>query len=58
MASEADVVQIVAKAVNQLIKPPQKASWGGYQGYFKDPDGYLWEVACNPFFWGGPGDKK
>jgi len=24
-------------------------SWGGYSGYFSDPDGYLWEVAYNPF---------
>ena len=31
-------------------KPPQKAIWGGYSGYFSDPDGHLWEVAHNPFF--------
>jgi predicted lactoylglutathione lyase len=31
-------------------KPPQKAFWGGYSGYFADPDGHLWEVAHNPFF--------
>jgi catechol 2,3-dioxygenase-like lactoylglutathione lyase family enzyme len=33
----------------EIVKPPQKASWGGYSGYFSDPDGYLWEVAYNPF---------
>ncbi len=31
-------------------KPPQKVFWGGYSGYFGDPDGHLWEVAHNPFF--------
>ena len=32
-----------------LIKEGQKVFWGGYSGYFKDPDGFLWEVAYNPF---------
>ena len=32
-----------------LIKPAQKAVWGGYSGYFADPDQVLWEVAFNPF---------
>lgn len=39
------------------VKQPQKVFWGGYSGYFKDPDGYLWEIAHNPFFWVGPKDK-
>jgi catechol 2,3-dioxygenase-like lactoylglutathione lyase family enzyme len=34
-----------------LVKPAHEAEWGGYSGYFADPDGYLWEVAWNPFFW-------
>jgi catechol 2,3-dioxygenase-like lactoylglutathione lyase family enzyme len=34
----------------ELIKPGQKTSWGGYSGYFADPDGFYWEVAWNPFF--------
>jgi catechol 2,3-dioxygenase-like lactoylglutathione lyase family enzyme len=33
----------------KAIKKPQDAFWGGYSGYFADPDGYLWEVAYNPF---------
>lgn len=33
-----------------LKKPAQKVFWGGYSGYFADPDGHLWEVAYNPFF--------
>ena len=32
-----------------LVKAPQKVSWGGYSGYFADPDGHLWEVAWNPY---------
>jgi catechol 2,3-dioxygenase-like lactoylglutathione lyase family enzyme len=30
-------------------KPGQQVFWGGYSGYFKDPDGFYWEVAHNPF---------
>jgi len=32
----------------RIVKPPQVAEWGGYSGYFSDPDGHLWEVAHNP----------
>jgi len=34
----------------EIVKPAQDTSWGGYSGYFKDLDGFLWEVAFNPFF--------
>ncbi len=50
--SEADVDELLQKAVDagaKLIKPAQKVFWGGYSGYFADPDGFLWEVAHNPF---------
>lgn len=33
-----------------LVKPAEEVFWGGYSGYFADPDGHLWEVAHNPFF--------
>jgi catechol 2,3-dioxygenase-like lactoylglutathione lyase family enzyme len=33
----------------KLVKPGQKVFWGGYSGYFSDPDGFLWEVAWNPY---------
>jgi uncharacterized glyoxalase superfamily protein PhnB len=33
-----------------ILKPPQKAFWGGYHAYFADPDGNPWEVAFNPYF--------
>jgi len=35
----------------KIIKDPQDTEWGGYSGYFKDPDGFLWEIAWNPHFW-------
>lgn len=37
------------------VKTPAKVFWGGYSGYFADPDGHLWEIAFNPFF---PLDKE
>ncbi len=43
------VVEQAVKAGAKLIKSPEKAFWGGYSGYFADPDGHLWEVAWNPF---------
>ncbi len=51
--SEADVDKAIAEAVaagGKLVKPAGKTFWGGYAGYFADPDGHLWEVAYNPHF--------
>ncbi|MCB1875893.1 MAG: VOC family protein [Chromatiales bacterium] len=59
VGSEGQADELVAQAVSAggtLVKAPHKAFWGGYVGYFKDPDGHLWEVAYNPFFWVGPSD--
>ena len=48
---EVDAVLAQAQAAGaKLVKPAQEAFWGGYSGYFSDPDGFLWEVAWNPFF--------
>lgn len=50
--SEAEVDELLQKAVDagaKLVKPAQKVFWGGYSGYFADPEGFLWEVAHNPF---------
>jgi len=33
------------RAGGKVVKPANRASWGGYSGYFADPEGYLWEVA-------------
>jgi len=60
VSSETEVDQIIEQALSagaRLSKAARKTSWGGYSGYFKDPDGHLWEVACNPFFWVGPKDE-
>jgi catechol 2,3-dioxygenase-like lactoylglutathione lyase family enzyme len=57
--SEAEVDQVISQAVEAgatLVKKPQKVFWGGYSGYFKDPDGHLWEIAHNPLLWIGPTD--
>jgi catechol 2,3-dioxygenase-like lactoylglutathione lyase family enzyme len=59
--SEAEVDELisqVAEAGAIIVKQPQKVFWGGYSGYFKDPDSHLWEVAYNPHFWVGPHDEN
>lgn len=59
--TEAEVEAVLAQAVAAgatLVKPAQKVFWGGYSGYFQDPDGHLWEVAHNPFAWVGPEDSE
>jgi catechol 2,3-dioxygenase-like lactoylglutathione lyase family enzyme len=43
------VFQLAISAGAKSLKQPQDAFWGGYSGYFADPDGYLWEIAYNPF---------
>ncbi|WP_461517841.1 VOC family protein [Porticoccus sp.] len=61
VSSEAEVDEVVNQAIAAgatLVKKPQQVFWGGYSGYFKDPDGHLWEVAHNPFFWVGPTDDQ
>ncbi|WP_077304215.1 VOC family protein [Terribacillus halophilus] len=39
------VIEKAARAGATIIKQPQRVDWGGYSGYFTDPDGYYWEVA-------------
>ncbi len=49
--AEVDSVLADAEAAGaKILKPAQEAFWGGYSGYFSDPDGFLWEVAWNPSF--------
>lgn len=44
--SEVDqVIQRAEAAGGKIVKQPQRVFWGGYSGYFADPDGYYWEVA-------------
>lgn len=50
-ATEAEVdagFKLALKAGARAIKPPERAEWGGYSGYFADPDGHVWELARNP----------
>ncbi len=43
-----EVMEQAARAGARIVKPAQKTFWGGYAGYFQDPDQHLWEVAWNP----------
>jgi catechol 2,3-dioxygenase-like lactoylglutathione lyase family enzyme len=52
LPSEKAVDDLVAELEHKgvtIVKRPQKVFWGGYSGYFTDPDQYLWEIAHNPF---------
>lgn len=44
------VMQLAEKAKAATIKPAANTFWGGYAGYFQDPDGHLWEIVYNPHF--------
>jgi catechol 2,3-dioxygenase-like lactoylglutathione lyase family enzyme len=49
--TEVDAVMAQAKRAGaRIIKPAAETFWGGYAGYFQDPDGHLWEIAWNPEF--------
>ena len=53
VASKAEVDDVMAQAQvagATMIKPASDTFWGGYAGYFQDPDGHLWEVVWNPQF--------
>jgi len=53
VGSEAEVDTVIGAAVDAggtVAKPAHKADWGGYSGYFADPDRHLWEVAYNPYW--------
>jgi predicted lactoylglutathione lyase len=47
----ATVLSLAENLGGKIIKPAQDTSWGGFSGYFADPDEHLWEIAWNPFFW-------
>lgn len=50
-AAEADrLLEQVSAAGGSVVRPARHTDWGGYAGYFADPDGFLWEVAWNPRF--------
>ena len=45
-----DAIAAAEAAGATVLKPATRLDWGGVSGYFADPDGYPWEVACNPSF--------
>jgi catechol 2,3-dioxygenase-like lactoylglutathione lyase family enzyme len=51
VSSRAEVDAVMKEAAGagaRIVKPAQDTFWGGYAGYFEDPDGHLWEVVWNP----------
>ncbi len=53
LRSEAEVDVVFAAAIAagaEAVKIPHRTFWGGYSGYFADPDWHLWEIAHNPHF--------
>lgn len=50
LATEAEVDDVLAEAarLGASAEPAQRREWGGYSGYFADPDGFRWEIAVNP----------
>lgn len=53
VSSQAEVdaaMHLAEQAGATIVKPAQPTFYGGYAGYFQDPDGHLWEVALNPAF--------
>jgi uncharacterized glyoxalase superfamily protein PhnB len=51
------IVDAAARAGAQVTKAPRETFYGGYAGFFRDPDGHVWEVAWNPGFTLGPGGE-
>ncbi|MDP0499196.1 MAG: VOC family protein [Verrucomicrobiota bacterium JB022] len=45
-----EVLAVAERAGAKIVKPAQDTFWGGFAGYFTDPDGYVWEVAWGPMF--------
>jgi uncharacterized glyoxalase superfamily protein PhnB len=51
--SEDEVTEVLTAAANagaRVTRPPEATFYGGYAGYFSDPDNHLWEIAYNPGF--------
>jgi predicted lactoylglutathione lyase len=55
LATPAEVDEVLAEAarLGATVSPAQQREWGGYSGYFVDPDGFRWEIAVNPGETGG-----
>ncbi|NYE48145.1 hypothetical protein HDA32_003265 [Spinactinospora alkalitolerans] len=44
------VLEAAVRAGAELVKPPQRAAFGGYHGHFADPNGVIWEICHNPWW--------
>jgi uncharacterized protein len=53
-----DLLAQAAAAGAQVVKPAGETAWGGYAGYFTDPDGYVWEVAWGAFEFNDDGSLR
>lgn len=49
-----EIMRLAREAGGVVLKPAQETFWGGYAGYFQDPDGHVWEAVWNPA-WELPG---
>ena len=52
VTNKEDVADLMARAKAggaRILKPASDVFWGGHHGYFADPEGHIWEIACNPF---------
>lgn len=57
VSEKSDVAALLARAEaagGRILRPSGDVFWGGHIGYFKDPEGHIWEVAHNPFSKLGP----
>ena len=45
-----EILEEAEAAGGKILKPAENTFWGGYAGYFSDPDGHIWEIAWNPFW--------
>jgi predicted lactoylglutathione lyase len=52
-----ELLALAVKAGGRITRPAMSTDWGGYNGYFADPDGHLWEVAHNPHWPIGPNGR-
>ena len=50
VAAVDSALELAVEAGGKLVKVAERTEWGGYSGYFADPDGYLWEAAYAPMF--------
>jgi hypothetical protein len=58
VGTEFEHMEQAARAGARVVKPAQETFWGGYAGYFQDPDQHLWEVVWNPQWISAPKESS